>query len=63
MEKYLSTTKSYMNDKVLAFYKKYIDGKINDDMIQRMPGKEIDGLMAVNFKPEGIKEIIKDLNA
>jgi hypothetical protein len=57
------TTRSYTNDKVLAIYKKCLDGKINDDMIQRMPGKEVDGLMAMNFKPEGIKDILKLINA
>jgi hypothetical protein len=54
-------SRSYMNDNMLAFYKKYVGDKINEDMIQRMPGKDVDGVVAVNFKPEGIKELLKQL--
>lgn len=55
-------SKTYMNDKVLEFYKKYIDGKVDEDMLQRMPGKDVDGIMALNFKPEGIKALLTQLN-
>ena len=53
---------SYMSERMLAFYKLYVNGKINEDMIQRMPGKDVDGVIAVNFKPDGIKELLKQLN-
>jgi len=54
-------TRTYMNDNMLAFYKKYVGDKINEDMIERLPGKDVDGVVAVNFKPEGIKELLKQL--
>jgi hypothetical protein len=31
-------------------------------MIKRMPGKDVVGLMALNFKPEGIRELLKMTN-
>jgi hypothetical protein len=51
-------TKSYMGDDLQKIFKKYSGGKINDDMLKRIPGKDVVGLMALNFKPEGIKEIL-----
>jgi hypothetical protein len=60
--KITANTKSYMNEKVLAFYKQYVSGKISDEMLQRIPGKDVTGAIAANFNPAGIKEILKQLN-
>ncbi|MDO9375827.1 MAG: DUF4836 family protein [Ferruginibacter sp.] len=51
--------KSYASDDMLKLFKEYGGGKINEDMIKRIPGKDIVALMALNFKPEGIRELIK----
>jgi hypothetical protein len=51
--------KSYVGDELGKLYKKYGDGKVSEDMLKRMPGKDIIGLMAIAYKPEGIKELLK----
>jgi hypothetical protein len=50
--------KSYLGEDLQKIFKKYSGGKINEDMIKRIPGKEVVGMMAFNFKPEAIKEIL-----
>jgi len=52
-------SKTYVSDEILKIYKKYAGGKVNEDMIKRMPGKDIIGLMAISFKPAVIKEILQ----
>lgn len=54
--------KSYVGEELATIYKKYSGGKISEDMIKRMPGKDVVGLMALNFKPEGIRELLKMTN-
>ena len=54
--------KSYIGEDLAKIYKKYSGSKISEDMIKRMPGKDIVGLMAISFKPEGIREILKMTN-
>lgn len=54
--------KSYVGEDLAKIYKKYSGGKISEDMIKRMPGKDVVGLMALNFKPEGIRELLKMTN-
>ena len=54
--------KSYVGDDLAKLYKKYGDGKVNEDMLKRMPGKDIIGLMAIAYKPEGIRELLKLMN-
>ena len=51
--------KSFAGDELTNLYKKYGAGKINEDMLKRMPGKDIIGAMAINFKPQGLLELIK----
>ena len=43
-------------------FKKYQGGKIDEEMIKRIPGKDIAAVMALNFKPEGVKELLKTFN-
>ena len=56
-------TKSYSNDKIMDFYKKYMSDKLNDDMLKRIPGKDVDVAFAMNLKTEGIKELLTILGA
>ncbi len=51
--------RSYAGDELTSLYKKYSGGKINEDMLKRMPGKDINGILAINFKPQGLQELIK----
>lgn len=55
----LVKAKSYASGELIDVLKKYAGAKINEEMIRRMPGKDIVAVMAVNFKPEGIRELIK----
>jgi hypothetical protein len=48
-----------LGEDLQKIFKKYSGGKINEDMIKRIPGKEVVGMMAFNFKPEAIKEILQ----
>ena len=57
--KIIMDAKSYVSDDVAKIYKKYTGGKISEEMIKRMPGKDVDGLMAINFNPEVIREVLK----
>ena len=52
-------TKSYAGDELTSLFKKYAGGKINEEMLKRIPGKDVVGVMALNFKPEGLHELIK----
>ena len=54
--------KSYVGEDLGKIYKKYSGGKVSEDMIKRMPGKDVVGLMAMSFKPEGIREILTMAN-
>jgi hypothetical protein len=51
--------KSYAGKEFTDFLKKYKGGNINTDMIKTIPSQDVVGLLAMNFKPEGIKELIK----
>ncbi|MEO6233379.1 MAG: DUF4836 family protein [Ferruginibacter sp.] len=51
--------KSYASDDLMKIFKKYSGGKINEDMVKRLPGKDMMAVMAVNFKPEGLMELVK----
>lgn len=57
--KMLVKAKTYASEEMIKLFKKYSGGKINEDMIKRMPGKDVVAVMALNFKPEAIREIIK----
>ena len=55
-------TNNYVGDELSNIYKKYSGGKVNEDMLKHMPGKDIVGVMAISFKPEVIREILKMMN-
>lgn len=51
--------KSYSGKELSDLYKKYSGTKLDMDMIKRIPSKDVAGLFALSFKPEGLKELIK----
>lgn len=51
--------KLYVSPELTEVLKKYFAGKINTDIINNIPSQNINGLLVLHFKPEGIKEIIK----
>jgi hypothetical protein len=51
--------KGYAGKEFTDFLKKYSGGNINTDMIKTIPSQNIFGVLAMNFKPDGIKELIK----
>ena len=51
--------KSYAGKELRNIYKKYTGNKINEEMIKRLPSKDVAAVFAVNFKPQGIIEVLK----
>lgn len=51
--------KSYSGKEMTEITKKYSGTSINEDMIKRIPAKNIAVLFSLNFKPEGVKEFLK----
>ncbi|MEO6220830.1 MAG: DUF4836 family protein, partial [Ginsengibacter sp.] len=51
--------KLYAGPELTDLIKKYFGGSINTDMIKNIPSQNINGLLALHFRPEGIKELIK----
>ena len=52
-------SKSYLNKQMADLYKKYPSKKISADVINRIPSQNVAGVLAINYSPEGLKEIIK----
>jgi hypothetical protein len=52
-------TKSYAGEEITNLYKKYGGGKVSEEMLKKMPGKDVMGIIALNFKPDGLKEFLK----
>lgn len=50
---------SYAGEELTNLYKKYGGGKVSEDMLKRMPGKDINGLLALSFKPQALVEFAK----
>lgn len=51
--------KAYAGKEFTDFLKKYKGGNINTDMISNIPSQNVIGILAMNYKPEGLKELIK----
>ncbi|MFN0082412.1 MAG: DUF4836 family protein [Ferruginibacter sp.] len=54
--------KSYGGKEITALYKKYSGTDFDKTMVKNIPSKNLAGLFAFNFKPEGVKEFLKLLN-
>lgn len=50
---------SYAGEELTKLYKKYGGGKVSEDMLKRIPGKDVVGLFGFNFKPEGVKAFLQ----
>ncbi len=50
---------SYSNKELFALWKKYEGGKIDTDMMQRSPIKDVAAAFSMNYKPEVIKAFLK----
>lgn len=53
------THKGYGGKELMDFMKKYQGGSISADMINSIPSTDIDGILALHFQPEGLKELIQ----
>ncbi len=51
--------KAYAGKEFTDFLKKYKGGNVNTNMIGNIPSQNIIGVLAMNYKPEAIKEFIK----
>lgn len=51
--------KSYASKELTDIVKKYMGNSINMDMVHKIPSQDVIGLLAFNFKPEGIIELLK----
>ena len=51
--------KSYSGKTVADLLKKYSGSNVSEDMLKRIPAKDVGAVIALNFKPEGIKELLK----
>lgn len=51
--------KGYAGKEFTDVLKKLFGGKINTDMIKNIPSQDVTGIFAMNFNPEGIKELIQ----
>lgn len=51
--------KNHFSKELTGIFKKYLGGKINTDLIKKIPSQNIAAIFSANFKPEGIVELIK----
>ncbi len=51
--------RGYAGKEFTDFLKKYKGGNVNTGMIGNIPSQDVVGLLAMNYKPEGLKELIK----
>ena len=51
--------KSYAGKEMTGLWKNHSGSKINNEMVERVPSKEVAVLLALNFKPKGLKEFVK----
>lgn len=51
--------KMFVSKQLTDIVKKYLGNSIEMDMVKRIPSNNLLGLMTVNFKPQGVTEMIK----
>lgn len=52
-------SKGYAGKELNALLKKYSGGNVNTAMLKNIPSKDIVGVLALHFDPEGLKELVK----
>lgn len=57
--KILTAIKAYAGKEVTEIWKKYGGNKIDTDLLERLPSKNIATEFALNFKPQGLVELLK----
>ena len=53
---------NYPSDELMKIFKQYGGGKINENLLKRIPAKEMDAVIAMNYKPEAIKALLEIFN-
>lgn len=51
--------KGYVSKELADVLKKYTGSSVNDDMIKNIPSQNVFAVLAFDFKPEGLKELVK----
>ena len=54
--------KSYGGKEITDLYKKYSGSEFDKSIVKNIPSKNLAAMFAFNFKPEGVKELLKLLN-
>lgn len=49
---------TYVGKEMKKIARKFSGGKVDEEMLKRLPSKDVAAVMAMHFKPEGIKELI-----
>ncbi len=57
--KIVADTYSYASGEITSLWKKYSGNKIDEEMVKRLPSENIAGMLALNYKPQGIEELLK----
>lgn len=57
--KIVANTLSFAGRDVQAIWRKYSGSKINTDMVKRLPGNDVVAMVSLNFKPQGLLELVK----
>lgn len=57
--KIVADIKSYSGKELSELWKKYSGDKISSDMAKRVPSKDVAAFVALNYKPEGLREFMK----
>jgi hypothetical protein len=54
-----ASTQSWFNKELGDLMKKYKAGNLNTDMLKKIPGQDVAFVFAMNYPPEGLKEILQ----
>lgn len=57
--KITASTKSWFSKELGAVMKKFKPGNLNTDMLKRISGQNVSVVVAMNYPPEGLKELLK----
>jgi hypothetical protein len=52
-------SRGYYNSEMAALLKKYEGDNLNTNFVERLPSDNVVAVMAMNYKPEGLKEFLK----
>ena len=52
-------SKTFYNEKLASMFKKYAGKEVSSDIISKLPDQNVLAAFAMNYNPEGIKELLK----